>query len=207
MKRQAIKSSSLHRGAREPSAHGSEPAVPLGEQKGAGPGPGLLPVLCVALPSVSWWQRGLVLEGACWLGPGALRLPPPVSRARGCHGRAPTVGLPGPRLGSLPAFFVWPRERGLEGPAPVRCPLHGTVPGIFPRDCQRSWARPTFQERTWSIEGLQNFPEAALGLEAVLTAVHLAGEGAGEPRGGPGCREASDRQATLPSVSSCLSSD
>lgn len=108
---------------------------------------------------------------------------------------APTVGLPGPRPGSLPAFFVWPRERGLEGRAPVRSPLRGShgARNLPERLRARSWARPAFQERTWSFEGLQNFPEAALGAEAVLTAARPAGEA--------WAAERPNRQAALPFVS------
>lgn len=146
---------------------------------------------------LSWKEPAGWAQGRCVCphrsaGPGVAMAEPPrwVCLDQGSAASLPSSSGPERGAGTCPVPPAWNCARNL----PKRLPT-------------RSWARPTFQERTWSIEGLQNFPEAALGLEAVLTAVHLAGEGAGEPRGGPGCREASDRQATLPSVSLCLSSD
>lgn len=152
---------------------------------GAGPGPGLFPVLCVALLSASWWQRGLVPEGACWPGPGGtasaragLRRRPRAARhqsveARGCCGRSLHHGFAWTEARQPPPspFLVWHREKGLEGLAPVRCPLRGShCARNYPERLLRwTWARFVFQERTWSIEGLRNFPEAALGLEPRLS--------------------------------------
>lgn len=145
----------------------SRDGVPRGGSR-----PRALPILCVVVAertrpggSLPAWAQGTASARA------GLRRWPRAARHwpagnRGCRGRSPRRGFAWTAAAPPPLLRLAPRE----GPGGAgTCP----VPAAWQPRCQEppretaktELARPVFQERTWSIEGLRNLPEAALRLE------------------------------------------